>query len=160
MRFKRVVRGAAILSVFVAGLFVSFESYAHDQSSILSRKELLQIVDYRAAEAGIPASLVRAVIRVESEWNQRLTGSAGEIGLMQLRYETAREIGYSGTKAALYDADTNIRWGVKYLAGAYKLAGGDLCQTSLKYLAGHEISKMTGAARAYCSQVRSFMAAN
>ena len=101
MRFKRVVRGAAILSVFVAGLFVSFESYAHDQSSILSRKELLQIVDYRAAEAGIPASLVRAVIRVESEWNQRLTGSAGEIGLMQLRYETAREIGYGGTKEAL-----------------------------------------------------------
>ena len=102
---------------------------------------------------------MRAVLRVESEWNQRLTGSADEIGLMQLQYETAREIGYSGTKAALYDPDTNIQWGVKYLAGAYKLAGGDLCQTSLKYLAGHEISKMTAAARSYCSQVRSYMAA-
>ena len=41
-------------------------------------------------------------------------------------------MGYTGTDEALYEPDTNIRWGVKYLAAAYQLAGGDLCQTVLK----------------------------
>jgi soluble lytic murein transglycosylase-like protein len=157
MRFGPVARGATIVLAFSAS-FVAFPSFAQ-QSHQRTHKELLKIVELRAHEAGIPANLVRAVIRMESEWNQKLTGSAGEIGLMQLRYETAREMGYGGTKGALYDAETNIRWGVKYLAGAYKLAHGDLCQTSLKYLAGHEISKMTSAARSYCSHVRTYMAA-
>jgi soluble lytic murein transglycosylase-like protein len=157
MRFGPVARGATFALTFSAG-FASLPSFAQ-QSHHRTHAELLKIVELRAHEAGIPTSLVRAVIRMESEWNQKLTGSAGEIGLMQLRYETAREIGYRGTKAALYDAETNIRWGVKYLAGAYKLAHGDLCQTSLKYLAGHEVSKMSSAARSYCSQVRTYMAA-
>ncbi len=158
MQFGRVARGATIVFAFLTGLFLSFQTSAQRRSGY-TRAELSQIVERYAAEAGIPARLVRAVIQLESNWDQRLTGSAGEIGLMQVRYETAREIGYGGTKAALYDAETNIRWGVKYLAGAYKLAGGDLCQMSLKYLAGHEISKMTAAARAYCSEVRTYMAA-
>lgn len=156
MRFFSTTRNAAIYVCASLALFMTALSAEADAP----RRALMEIADRYAAEAKIPASLVRGVILVESDWNEHLTGALGEIGLMQLRMQTARELGYSGTERELYNPETNIRWGVKYLAAAYKLAEGDLCQTSLKYIAGHEISKMIPAARAYCSLLRSSMAAN
>ena len=125
-----------------------------------TRLKLIEIVNRHAASAGIPAEIVRAVVRVESDWDQELTGHAGEIGLMQIMPETARDMGFTGKKEALYDPETNIRWGVAYLAAAYKLAGGSVCQTVLKYNAGHQATRMTGAANAYCGRVRTIMASN
>ena len=123
-----------------------------------TRLRLSAIVDRHAAAANIPADFVRAVIRIESDWDINLTGHAGEVGLMQIKPSTARAIGYSGSDDALYEPDTNIRWGVKYLAAAHRLAGGDLCRTVLKYQAGHQAIKMTDAANAYCGRVRTIMA--
>ncbi|HWK01593.1 MAG TPA: transglycosylase SLT domain-containing protein [Xanthobacteraceae bacterium] len=123
-----------------------------------TRRELSAIVDRHAAAANIPADFVRAVIRIESDWDVNLTGHAGEVGLMQIKPSTARAIGYTGSDETLYEPDTNIRWGVKYLAAAYQLAGGDLCRTVLKYQAGHQAIKMTDAANAYCGRVRTIMA--
>jgi soluble lytic murein transglycosylase-like protein len=119
--------------------------------------ELGSIVTSYAEDAGIPDSLVRAVVRVESDWDQSMTGLAGEIGLMQIKPETAREMGFVGENDKLYEPDTNIRWGVRYLAEAWRLANGDLCQTVLKYNAGHQAVKMTPAVTEYCSRVRSLM---
>lgn len=125
-----------------------------------TRLKFAEIADRHAAAAGIPAKFVRAIIRVESDWDAELTGHAGEIGLMQIKPDTAREMGFRGENTALYDPETNIRWGVEYLARAYRLASGDLCNTVLKYQAGHEINKMTQAATAYCGRVRNIMASN
>ncbi|HVT55666.1 MAG TPA: transglycosylase SLT domain-containing protein [Xanthobacteraceae bacterium] len=121
---------------------------------------MTRIADRQAAKAGIPSDLVRAVIRVESDWDKELTGFAGEIGLMQIKPETARLMGFKGKDDALYDPATNIRWGVAYLAAAYKLAKGDLCQTVLKYNGGHAATKMTDAVGRYCGRVRGIIAAN
>jgi soluble lytic murein transglycosylase-like protein len=125
-----------------------------------TRMKLAEIVERHAAAANIPADFVRAVIRVESDWDADLTGFSGEIGLMQIKPETARDMGFRGEDQALYDPETNIRWGVAYLAAAYKLAAGDLCQTVLKYNVGHQATKMTDAASAYCGRVRTIMASN
>jgi soluble lytic murein transglycosylase-like protein len=130
------------------------------EPDFLTRMQLTEIADRHARTAGVPAELVRAVIRVESDWDIDLTGHAGEIGLMQIRPETARDIGFKGDDAELYNPETNIRWGVAYLAAGYKLANGDLCQTILKYYAGTEVSKMTEAASAYCGRVRGILASN
>ncbi len=88
-----------------------------------------------------------------------MTGHAGEIGLMQIMPETARDLGFSDQLDALYDPETNIRWGVRYLAEAWRLARGDLCQTVLKYNAGHNATKMTDAGKKYCARVRGLMPA-
>jgi soluble lytic murein transglycosylase-like protein len=130
------------------------------EPNFLMRMKLTEIADRHALAAGIPADLVRAIIRVESDWDVDLTGHSGEIGLMQIRPETARDIGFRGEDAELYDPETNIRWGVAYLAAGYKLANGDLCQTVLKYNAGTDVTKMTEAATAYCGRVRTIMASN
>jgi soluble lytic murein transglycosylase-like protein len=122
-----------------------------------TRMELGSIVNQYAGAAGIPDALVRAVVRVESDWDQSMTGLAGEIGLMQIKPETARDMGFVEQDEKLYDPETNIRWGVRYLAEAWRLADGDLCHTVLKYQAGHQAVKMTQEATDYCARVRGLM---
>ncbi len=119
---------------------------------------LTAIVDREATAHGVPVALARAVVRVESSWNPRETGDVGEVGLMQIKHNTARLLGFAGSRAELYDPKTNVRWGMKYLAGAYKLANGNVCKTALKYQGGHAATRMTGTASRYCSKLRIYMA--
>jgi len=174
MRFS--LRALACTMIVSCSALYSLQLSAHERSQIqnpnriprtqgiepdfLARMKLVEIADRYAHLAGIPAEFVRAVVRVESDWDSDLTGFAGEIGLMQIKPETARDMGFRGEDSALYDPETNIRWGVAYLAAGYKLAGGDLCQTVLKYNSGHQATKMTDSAGAYCGRVRTIMAAN
>jgi soluble lytic murein transglycosylase-like protein len=120
---------------------------------------LRAIVRREAAANNVPVSLAKAVVTIESRWNPRVTGSAGEVGLMQIKYATARMIGYRGTRAALYNPETNIKWGMKYLAGAHQLAGGDLCRTVSKYQGGHGVSGVTRMGATYCGKARGYIAA-
>ena len=98
-------------------------------------------------------------MRVESRYNPR-AAHAGNYGLMQIRHQTARGMGYSGGAGGLLDAETNVRYGMKYLAMAYKMAGGDTCRTVMKYQSGHMTTHMSGANRTYCSKVRTITARN
>lgn len=124
------------------------------------RETIVAVVDKEARANGIPIALARAVVRIESNWNAGLTGRAGEVGLMQIKHQTARGVGYTGTRAALYNPETNIKWGMRYLAGAYKLAGGDTCGTVLRYQGGHGAKRMSSMARTYCSKARTIMASS
>lgn len=124
----------------------------------LGKDDLTALVDREAAALGIPIALARAVVKVESGWNPKETGSVGEVGLMQIKHSTARFLGFAGSRAELYDPKTNVRWGMKYLAGAYKLANGNVCQTALKYQGGHNAKRMTGIASRYCSKLHAYMA--
>lgn len=117
------------------------------------------IVARHAAANGVPFSLADAVVRVESRYNPRAS-HAGNYGLMQIRHQTARGMGYSGSASGLLDAETNARYGMKYLAMAYKMAGGDTCRTIMKYQSGHMTTRMSGANRTYCAKVRTITARN
>lgn len=117
------------------------------------------IVARHAAANGVPFSLADAIVRVESRYNPR-AAHAGNFGLMQIRHQTARGMGYSGSASGLLDAETNARYGMKYLAMAYKMAGGDTCRTIMKYQSGHMTTHMSGANRTYCAKVRTITARN
>jgi soluble lytic murein transglycosylase-like protein len=56
---------------------------------------------------------------------------------MQIKLPTARSMGYTGTAAGLLDADTNMTYAVKYLAGAYRVAGGNANRAVHYYAAGY-----------------------
>jgi soluble lytic murein transglycosylase-like protein len=116
------------------------------------------LIAAKAAAHGVPAQLAHAVVRVESNYNAGATGRAGEIGLMQIKYQTARGLGYPGTRAALYDPATNLEWGMRYLSGAHRLAGGNLCGTLAKYQGGHG-TRGTRTSHNYCGRVRTVMSA-
>jgi soluble lytic murein transglycosylase-like protein len=143
MKFKKVCLSLAVLAALTAsGEAATLES----------------IVDRHAEAQGLPRDFARAIVRLESGWNPQLTGAAGEVGLMQIKHETARYIGYRGSRDELYDPDTNVRWGMKYLADAWKLAQGNHCGTVLRYQAGLQATAMTDAGRAYCARLRKVLA--
>jgi soluble lytic murein transglycosylase-like protein len=112
------------------------------------------IIAKHAARHGVPVALASAVVRVESNYRPNARGQAGEVGLMQIKPATARMMGYSGSAKGLYDPETNIRYGMKYLAKAHQLGGGDTCGTILRYNAGHGAKRMNKISAAYCSKVK------
>jgi soluble lytic murein transglycosylase-like protein len=115
------------------------------------------IIAQYAASYGVPVSLAHAVIQVESNYQPDARGSAGEVGLMQIKPATARMMGYSGSTQGLFHPETNIKFGMKYLAKAHKLGGGTTCGTILKYNAGHAAKRMNPVSSAYCTKVKRFL---
>ncbi len=119
-----------------------------------------EIIAKHAAANGVPFKLADAVVRIESTYKPHVSSSAGALGLMQIKPATARGVGFSGAAGDLYSAETNIRFGMKYLAQVYRQSGGDLCGTVMRYQSGAYAKHMNAANRAYCSKARSIMASN
>ena len=94
------------------------------------------LIARHAAANNLPEDLVRRIIKRESGGNPRVV-SKGNFGLMQIKLATARSMGYQGTAAGLLDADTNMTYAVKYLAGAYHVADGNANRAVHYYAAGY-----------------------
>ncbi len=86
---------------------------------------------------GVPESLVHRVVMRESRYNPRAVGRGGALGLMQIKYATARAMGYTGSPAGLLDADTNLTYAVRYLAGAYRVSRGSQTAAVANYARGY-----------------------
>lgn len=126
--------------------------------SAATSTEYRTLVTQFAREYGVPAALAHAIVTVESNYYPKALGKAGEIGLMQIKLSTARRMGYRGSSGGLYHPETNIRYGMKYLATAYKLGGKTTCGTILKYNAGHGAKRMNSVSSAYCAKVKHILA--
>jgi soluble lytic murein transglycosylase-like protein len=100
-----------------------------------SRAQYESMVASHARANNVPEALVHRVIVRESKYHPGLVGRGGTIGLMQIKLPTARGLGYTGDAAGLRDPDTNLAWGIKYLAGAYRAANGDHSR-AVRYYAG------------------------
>jgi soluble lytic murein transglycosylase-like protein len=85
---------------------------------VLRAAGVVDMIEKYARENGVPENLAYAVVQIESNFHPTALGSAGEIGLMQIKPATARDMGYEGPDYGLYDPETNIRFGMKYLGGA------------------------------------------
>jgi soluble lytic murein transglycosylase-like protein len=122
------------------------------------RVQYASIVSRYATSYGVPVDLAHAVISVESNYRADARGSAGEIGLMQIKPATARMMGYSGSAHGLFNPETNIKFGMKYLGMAHRLGGGATCGTILRYNAGHAAKRMNPVSSAYCTKVQRLLA--
>ncbi|WP_438753238.1 transglycosylase SLT domain-containing protein [Pararhizobium sp. O133] len=91
------------------------------QKPTSSRPELDRLIAYYAKLNNIPEELVHRVVKRESTYNPRAYNS-GNYGLMQIRYNTAKGLGYEGPAEGLFDAETNLKYATKYLAGAWMVA--------------------------------------
>ncbi len=92
------------------------------------------MISTHAAANGVPESLVRRVIVRESRYRPGVV-SKGNYGMMQIKPATARSMGYAGSPQGLLDANTNLTYAVKYLAGAYRAAKGNH-DLAVRYYAG------------------------
>ena len=87
-----------------------------------------------AALYQIPEQLVRAVIKVESDYDPRAVSYAGARGLMQLMPETASRMQVRD----IDDPRENIFGGVRYLRVLANMFNGDLALTVAAYNAGED----------------------
>jgi hypothetical protein len=115
-----------------------------------------ELIAKHAAAHGVPEPLVRRVITIESRGNANAV-SKGNYGLMQIRLGTARAMGYGGDADGLLDADTNLKYAVKYLAGAYRAAGCNVERAIALYQRGYHGVRATCATPAQSE--RGFMLA-
>jgi soluble lytic murein transglycosylase-like protein len=156
------MRNLCLASIFVA-LACTSGAYAKTQrvASLDGNGNLDMLIARHAAANNLPEAMVRRIIKRESGGRPGVI-SKGNYGLMQIRLGTARAMGYQGSAAGLLDADTNMTYAVKYLAGAYRTAGGNPDRTVRNYAAGYyyaaksqgrEIGPVTGdnALEAYAS---------
>ena len=89
MNVSRVISASLVVAVFAAsGTNIASAKSIFTKSSEVdvpsTSNNLASLVDREARANGVPVALARAVVRIESNWNTRLTGRAGEVGLMQI----------------------------------------------------------------------------
>lgn len=90
------------------------------------------IIEKYADKYGVDATLVRAVIQVESDFNPNCVSNKGARGLMQLMPDTAKRFGVT----KIQDVEQNIHGGVKYLSYLMRLFNEDLPRVLAGYNAG------------------------
>ena len=110
-----------------------FASHAEAQQ----RAAYERLVAVHARANNVPEVLVHRVIVRESKYHPDLVGRGGTIGLMQIKLATARGLGYTGDAEGLRDPDTNLAYGVKYLAGAFRAAEGDHARAIRYFASGY-----------------------
>lgn len=94
------------------------------------------LITKHAARYNVPESLLRRVVKRESGFNPRARNGP-YLGLMQMRLDTARGMGYQGNPAGLFDADTNLTYGAAYLANAWRVSGGSQERAVRLYSSGY-----------------------
>jgi len=94
--------------------------------------DLEQIIDLYAKEYNVPPALVKAIIKVESDFNPHVVSSAGARGLMQLMPMTALEMQVKDS----FDPIQNVGGGVQYFARMRELFDGDVRLALAAYNAG------------------------
>ena len=85
---------------------------------------LRKLIIQSARENEVPVELVQRIIVREST-HRPGARNGPYYGLMQILPATARGMGYSGSPQGLLDAETNLKYAVKYLRGAYMVADGN-----------------------------------
>ncbi|MDE2144266.1 MAG: transglycosylase SLT domain-containing protein, partial [Elusimicrobia bacterium] len=91
--------------------------YAKVRAILISQGARPQVVDMAIREAirqNADPLLVLSVIKQESGFNPHAHSGVGARGLMQIMPDTGRGLGVRNS-SALYDIQTNLRAGIKYL---------------------------------------------
>ena len=114
----------------------SLEPAPRPRSARMHDGALGAMIARHAAANGVPAELVHRVVIRESRYNARARNGSN-LGLMQIKHATARSMGYAGSASGLLDAETNLTYAVRYLAGAYRAAGGSASRAVAYYASGY-----------------------
>lgn len=98
--------------------------------------EVIEMIKTLAPAQGVPTWFALRIAKVESNYNPKARGSAGELGLYQLKCSTAREMGFRGNCTTLLNPAVNIHYGLKHLAVAIKKSNGNLKLAASKHNGG------------------------
>ena len=109
-----------------------------------SPQEIDAAIDQAASRHNVDPNLVRAVIKVESNFNPNAVSRKGAMGLMQLMPQTARQLKVSNPFAP----EQNVDAGVRHLKQLMENYGGDVKLTLAAYNAGQgAVARSSGVPR-------------
>lgn len=97
---------------------------------------VIAMIESMAPQYGVPTWFALRIAKVESGYNPNARGSAGELGVFQMKCETARGIGYRGNCAGLLHPRTGVQYGLKHLSIALKSSRGNLKLAASKHNGG------------------------
>ena len=100
------------------------------------RGNVVAMIKAQAPRYGVPTWFALRIAQVESGYNPRARGAAGEYGVFQLKCATARGIGFRGPCGNLLNASTNVQFGLKHLSLAVRGSNGNLRMAASKHNGG------------------------
>jgi hypothetical protein len=113
----------AVSGMMNAGFFPPAPGAPIPETADASNPQLNKLITRYAGLYGVPESLVHRVVHRESKYDPKAYHKNGYWGLMQIKYSTAKSMGYDGPASGLLDAETNLKYAIKYLRGAWLVAG-------------------------------------
>ncbi len=125
---KNYLKTAALLSAFYLSMLSTTASSGE--------RDVTAMISAMAPQHGVPTWFALKIAKVESNYNPRARGSAGELGLYQLKCSTAREMGFRGNCTTLLNPAVNIQFGLKHLALAIRKSNGNLKLAASKHNGG------------------------
>ena len=156
-RLRRIFLVVAVLLVIGIVIGIARFDFGDKLGELTLPLRHEDIIRQQAAEKGVPADLIAAVIYEESKFEDQ-TSSAGARGLMQITPDTADTIeNLSGGETFVYedlaDPDLNIRYGTFYLAYLLDKYDGDVIAALAAYNAGEGNADDWGGANMKLSDI-------
>lgn len=136
---RSIARKIFCLIIVAILIFAGYNIYLR----VTHKTDFSDLVKRYSNEYGVDEHLILAVIKCESSFDKEAVSSAGARGLMQLTEETFYDVRKMVGNGEEYtfethwnDADTNIKYGTRYIAYLLELFDGDKVAALASYNAG------------------------
>ncbi len=137
-RFKPVPTSGAVMraarsAASEVDTYLGGGAQSHPASNrVFTPQDIDAAIDAAAARHHVDPSLVRSVVKVESNFNPNAVSRKGAIGLMQLMPSTARSLNVANP----FDPEQNVDAGVRHLRQLLDSYGGNVRLSLAAYNAG------------------------